>query len=205
MIQRGLDVVLPMRMNDHIDETIPVEATLNRVAILPGDGTERLGLQLFVEVDLPKNGSANIASVLPKVPRPGGPNEAGPTGFAGQPLPMPPKPFGNDTAQTDLIDEPKSSAKSVTGTATVRVGIRYDPATASFFCHNATAETLELAGLPNKMLPPIKQLCELAINGYFKTHPITTLDNADASTNIAKSRLKKVVFRDNDVIVTIGI
>ena len=191
-MQAGLDAWLPVVLTDYVKEEVPAKITLESAEIVMSDGTDRLGIELRLTAILDETAPQAIldkaqSQLLPPAP-------TGNTPFSNA-LPSSLPPVGNT----------ESTSESLEGNVVVRAGIRYDAESKSFYCQDVSAESISFGQLPSDIAPPIKQLCEVAMNRYFSENAVYTIDSEFADADLATSRLKNVTVRDGELVVELGL
>ncbi|MEM6470669.1 MAG: DUF1439 domain-containing protein [Planctomycetota bacterium] len=197
-VQSGLNLWMPVVLNDFVEKELPATVTLERTEVIARDGSDRLALKMHLntvihEMDprkaIEESGIANgLKSSFRDLP------------------PVKP-PFGG-RAEPSRTDESASNANvvdRVKGTVTVTFGIRYEAATAEFYCDEVRAETVEFEKLPTELKQPVKKICEQALDRYFAENSVYTLDGDDTAINVAKSSLRNVTIRDGNLVVELGV
>ncbi len=84
-------------------------------------------------------------------------------------------------------------------------GIRYEPRTGQLFLTQPKIEHLALQGLPEQYSPPAAAALSRALDAYYATHPIHTLNAFDAKELAALLVLKSVAIQQQQLVVTLGI
>jgi hypothetical protein len=105
------------------------------------------------------------------------------------------------TLNVRLGEQPLPVAGSVDASA----GIRYDPKTGQLFLTQSKIEHLVLQGMPGQYSSPVAAALSQALNTYYASHAIYTLDVLDAKQLAARLTLKSVVIRQRRLVVTLGI
>ena len=207
-VQAGLDVWLPLELTDYVDEEIPATVSLTSAEIIASDGTDRLGVQMQVDVALLAiDRDKALAAIKGKINEK---LEENPPLVPVPPAPKLPEPVSK--TQTDPASDAPSTTNNepqiverIHGEIIARVGIRYEAETTSFYCHNASAEKIRFDRLPPELEPGVERVCEAALNKYFDENAVYKIEGNDSALDLARSRLKQVTIRDGELFVTIGI
>jgi hypothetical protein len=178
-IQEALNGWLPVSSSTSEASDARASVTLKKATVILREGEDRIGFELAIQVDLPKTPLA-------------GSNQKGPLPRLGPP-PVP-----------GLADK-ESPDGSIEGTVIVFVGVRYDAAEGAFYCERPVTEKIDLGKLPEKLSPVVARLSEKLMAEYFAKNSVYKLGDETTTNRLAKSTLKKVVVRDGELIVTLGI
>lgn len=190
-IQEAVDAWLPVKLSDYIEDEKPVEVALSKATVLLREGTDKIGVEMNVTVDLP-------SVAVPGRPTPAA--ESPPPGLPGlEPAPTPPTPVEKAAAS-----DGKMPAKTVQGTVVVSTGIRYEPESASFFCQYPATERIDIEHFPSELEPLLSKLSEEAMTRYFAENSVYTIDDSQTATRLAKSAIKNVTIRDGKLIIEVG-
>ncbi len=187
-IQSGLNAWMPVVLTDYVEEEVPATVTLQNAKVLLSDGTDRMGIQLDLLVELEAVTADEVAERiednLPRAPRP--------------PLPGGPPPL------VDVRKPQTLPPETIRGEVVTRIGVRYDETNASFYGQDASAQRIHFEKLPSEIEPLIERVCEEALNQYFAENAIYVLGD-DATSKLAKASLKAVAIKDGQLTVTLGL
>jgi len=91
------------------------------------------------------------------------------------------------------------------GTLDVSSGVRYVAASGEFFLTDPIIRQLAVQGVPDRYIKTVKEIMTKALTDYYATHPIYTLSAIDAKHMVIRLALKRVIVKDRQLVVTLGI
>ena len=198
-IQKAVDGFLPVKASDYVEGNHPAEVTLTKATVLLRDGSDKIGVDLAVTVN------------LPEMPVPPAPELPG-SDLTEKPEQRPPGPPAPLAPGPDLPKKPpaettnkKAPAKTVHGSVIVLTGVRYDAQSASFYCQSPATEKVDFEELPDELEQLVRKLSEEAMTAYLSENAVYRIDDQQTATRLAKSALQDVTVRDGKLIVKIGI
>lgn len=95
--------------------------------------------------------------------------------------------------------------KTYRGSAIVTTGIRYDSEKQEFFLNDAQIETLEIQGLPDKVVGGVSKLTTIVAKDFIESHPVYRLEAKNVKMKAAKMLLKGVEVKDQALHIKLGI
>ncbi len=95
-------------------------------------------------------------------------------------------------------DVPLAGAVDVAG------GVEYQSENGEFFLINPEIENIRIQGVPDRFSNQANAAISLALTEFYRTRPIYSLDETDASHLAARLVLKDVVVEDEHLVVTLG-
>jgi hypothetical protein len=98
-----------------------------------------------------------------------------------------------------------NESKPLGGSVDVSGEVTYRPESGEFFLVNPVVERFSVQGIPERFTAKVNEALTLALNEFYKTHPIYTLSTLDAKQAVAKMLLKDVAVRGKAVVVTLGL
>ena len=107
----------------------------------------------------------------------------------------------NEVAVFLLIDVLAPGGLKASGSAKIRGSLSYDDKSGEFFFKNPTVEEIEVTRLPEKYLPKVKEIAQLAADKTLSTRPFYTLKDDNIKHKLAKSMLKSVSVKDEKLLV----
>lgn len=91
------------------------------------------------------------------------------------------------------------------GSVDVVAGIRYDAASGNFFLVDPVIERLSMEGIPEQYRTSFAAALSQALDAFYATRPIYTLNALDTKRGLAKAVLKRVVVVDGHLNVVLGL
>lgn len=183
-MQAAMDEALPIEFEAETDSGKSVRLVATGADILLAPGDDRVGIELEITVDLPEGPALNTVSGLPHPPLPA----LAPRGQ---------EPNADDVA-------PVPPAQHVEGSVLCRVGIRYEPTSATIYCQRVTIDNVDLGDLPSTTLPIVKQAVAAGLNQLLDETPVYKLDGDETGMNLARAVLKSVAIRDGHLVLALG-
>jgi len=95
--------------------------------------------------------------------------------------------------------------RPLAGSVDASGGLRYDPKTGQLFLTQSKIERLALQGVPEQYSSPVALALSQALDSYYASHAIYTLNVFDSKELAARLTLKSVVIRQQRLVVTLGI
>ena len=91
------------------------------------------------------------------------------------------------------------------GSIDISGGLRYQPQTAEFFLEDPLIEDLQIVGVPEQHKETSIKVMNIALNEYFNTEPIYSLQGLDAKKAVARMILKSFEIKEETIVVVLGI
>ena len=105
----------------------------------------------------------------------------------------------------DAVTAFKLGGEQYKGTALVSGGLKYDPATASFYLKDAKLETMEITGVPEKYSEQVTKYGSEILAAYLEEKPLYTITDEDLQMRTAKLLLKDVRAETGSLVVELGL
>ncbi len=173
-IQKSVDGYFPMATKDDPDWEAPVDITLSDAKVILKDGSDQIGFDIKIVVDSPNSDESKIAT--PK-------------------LPGPPLPKGGP---------PQLEARTIEGSVSIFVGLRYESAEAKFYCLDPKIQELHFDELPDQFDEPVRRATERLLTEYLARNSVYTLTDDQTSTSATKAVLKSIKIEDGTAYAELG-
>jgi len=109
---------------------------------------------------------------------------------------------GIDVALNLRVD---NAIKRLVGSLDFSGGIRYSPETGEFFLTEPIIQSLKIEGLPDRYTDLSKKLLARALKDFIANHSVYSLSTTDATELGIRLALKRVIVKDHELIVTLGV
>ncbi len=90
------------------------------------------------------------------------------------------------------------------GAVDVAGGVRYQAENGEFYLTDPEIENIRIQGVPDRFANQANVAISLALAEFYRTRPIYSLDDTDASHLAARLVLKDVTVEDEHLVVTLG-
>jgi hypothetical protein len=91
------------------------------------------------------------------------------------------------------------------GSLDVSSGIRYVSESGEFFLTDPIIRRFAVQGVPNRHANAVNEIMTKALTDYYAAHPVYTLPAIDAKHLAIRLALKRVIVKNRQLIVTLGI
>lgn len=99
----------------------------------------------------------------------------------------------------------KSEKLPLGGAIDISGQVRYEPDAGQFFLADPVIEKFAVQGIPERYTEKVNQVLTKALDEYYSSHPIYTLNALDLKQGAARLLLKHVVVESKHLIITLGI
>lgn len=96
------------------------------------------------------------------------------------------------------------NAVPLTGAVDVVGGVQYQSEGGEFYLIDPEIENIRIQGVPDRFSNQANAAISMALTEFYRTRPIYSLDDTDASHLAARLVLKDVVVEDEHLVVTLG-
>ncbi|MEM6690814.1 MAG: DUF1439 domain-containing protein, partial [Planctomycetota bacterium] len=202
---------MPMEIDKEITSGKKIKILANSAQVELEEGSDQIGLVMRIDITLPEIVALPFAkpAVLEKKDLPTLPGFPGPPGSSRGPNPS----ALTSNSQDDNVDEnskeassngSSSEGKKLSGTVSLKTGVRYSSEEAAFYCQNAEVVELTVIDLPENLVPKAKEICEAAINAYCDEKPVYQLADDEGWASMAKANLSEVTIQDGQLQIRLG-
>jgi hypothetical protein len=91
------------------------------------------------------------------------------------------------------------------GSFDVSSGIRYVPESGEFFLTDPDIRRFAIQGVPDRYAKTVNEIMTKALADYYASHPVYKLSEIDVKHLAIRLTLKRVVVKDRQLIVTLGV
>jgi hypothetical protein len=98
-----------------------------------------------------------------------------------------------------------NAIKRLVGSLDFSGGIRYSVETGEFFLTEPVIQRVEIEGLPDRYIDISKRLLARALRDFIEGHAVYSLSTTDATELGIRMALKRVIVKDHELVVTLGV
>jgi hypothetical protein len=91
------------------------------------------------------------------------------------------------------------------GSLEVSSGVRYVSESGEFFLTDPIIRRFAVQGVPDRYAKAVNEITTKALSDFYRVHPVYTLSAIDAKHFAIRLALKRVIVKDRELIVTLGI
>jgi uncharacterized protein DUF1439 len=109
---------------------------------------------------------------------------------------------GIDVAFNLRVD---NAIKRLVGSLDFSGGIRYSQETGEFFLTEPIIQRVKIESLPDRYIDLSKKLLAHALQDFIASHSVYSLSTTDATELGIRLALKRVIVKDHELVVTLGV
>ena len=98
-----------------------------------------------------------------------------------------------------------NAIKHLVGSLDFSGGIRYSQETGEFFLTEPIIQRVKIEGLPARYIDISKKLLAGALRDFIASHSVYSLSTTDATELGIRLALKRVIVKDHELVVTLGV
>jgi hypothetical protein len=96
-------------------------------------------------------------------------------------------------------------ATPLSGSLDVSSGVRYVSESGAFLLTDPIIRRFAVQGVPDRYAKAVNEIMTKALSDFYAAHPVYTLSAIDAKHIAIRLALKRVIVKDRELIVTLGI